>query len=61
MIAASKANQGERDDFYKANPITVTDDPYNHTSITGKEKGGKKTPKSVRTPGGKKGKGGLIQ
>lgn len=44
LIAASKANQGERDDFYKANPITVTDDPYKHTSITGKDKGGKKTP-----------------
>ena len=44
MIAASKANQGERDDFYKANPITVTDDPYKHTSITGKDKGGKKNP-----------------
>ena len=43
LIAASKANQGERDDFYKANPIAVTDDPYKHTSITGKDKGGKKT------------------
>ena len=44
MIAASKANQGERDSFYKANPVVVTDQPYEETSITGKSKGGKKSP-----------------
>lgn len=40
---ASQANQGERDDFYKANPVTVTKTPYEQTSISGKPKGGKKT------------------
>jgi hypothetical protein len=39
---ASQANQGERDDFYKPNPITVTKTPYEQTSISGKPKGGKK-------------------
>jgi hypothetical protein len=41
---ASQANQGERDDFYKPNPITVTKTPYEQTSISGKPKGGKKSP-----------------
>jgi hypothetical protein len=40
---ASQANQGERDDFYKPNPITVTKTPYEQTSVSGKPKGGKKT------------------
>ena len=44
MIAVSKANQGERDDFYKGNPILATDELYQHTSLTGKDKGGKKKP-----------------
>jgi len=39
---ASQANQGERDDFYKANPIRVTKTPYEQTSISGKPKDGKK-------------------
>jgi hypothetical protein len=39
---ASQANQGERDDFYKPNPITVTKTPYEQTSISGKPKGSKK-------------------
>ena len=38
LLAASKANQGERDDMFKANPVIVTDDPYQPTSITGKHK-----------------------
>lgn len=44
MIAASKANQGERDSFFKPNPIIVTDEPYEETSITGKNKGTKSKP-----------------
>ena len=44
MIAASKANQGEKDTFYKPNPILATDTLYEPTSVTGKEKGGKKKP-----------------
>lgn len=44
MIAASKANQGEKDSFYKPNPILATDSLYEPTSVTGKEKGGKKKP-----------------
>ena len=44
LLAASKANQGERDDMFKANPIIVTDDPYQPTSITGKHKDIKRKP-----------------
>lgn len=44
IIAASKTNQGERDDFYKANPILSTDKEYERSSLTGKDKGGKKNP-----------------
>jgi hypothetical protein len=44
MIAASKANQGEKDSFYKPNPILAVDSLYEPTSVTGKEKGGKKNP-----------------
>jgi len=44
MIAASKANQGEKDSNYKPNPILATDNLYEPTSVTGKEKGSKKNP-----------------
>ena len=44
MIAASKANQGEKDSNYKPNPILATDNLYSSDSVTGKEKGTKKTP-----------------
>jgi hypothetical protein len=44
IINASIANQGERDSFFKPNPLMVTDEPYEETSITGKSKGGKKKP-----------------